>query len=156
MLLYIKRRLFKNGFWSNYLALQSDQHNLQTSIPSNMFKLLSNVVWIPIQLFMAIFFNYGSVWKRVSVPLLHMSVKDCTLACLYWIATVLAAHGKWTNFLVLFTYGLKKWVYIYSQIWIYVFWHFMGNLLSFFLRLCVTSCSTTFVFKVFYFDHSCL
>jgi hypothetical protein len=31
----------------------------------------------------------------------------------------------------------------------------MGNLLSFFLSLCVISCSTTFVFKVFYFDHSC-
>ena len=31
----------------------------------------------------------------------------------------------------------------------------MSTLLSFFLRLCVTSCSATFVLEVFYFDHSC-
>jgi hypothetical protein len=32
------------------------------------------------------------------------------------IRAILAAHGKWTSFLVLFTYILKKQIYIYNQL----------------------------------------
>ena len=54
------------------------------------------------------YFNYGSMWRSVSVPLLHMSVKDCMLVCpiklqQFWL---LMASGQ--NFRLLFTYGLNK------------------------------------------------
>ena len=47
------------------------------------------------------------------------------------IVAILVVHGKWTNFLVLFIYGFKKWVYIHSQLWICVSWHFMSNFFYF-------------------------
>ena len=47
-------------------------------------------------------------WRRVSMSLLQMSVEKLYASMPNRIATILTSHGKWIDFLVLFTYGLKK------------------------------------------------
>jgi transposase len=50
-------------------------------------------------------------WERVEESFRTITTNDCERLyanMLDRIAAVLAAHGKWTDFLVLFTYGLKK------------------------------------------------
>ena len=51
------------------------------------------------------------LWEHVEESFRTITTDECER--LYTnmpnrIAAILAAHGKWTNFLALFTYGLKK------------------------------------------------